>query len=90
MLKFGMEVLYKQTGSTNQLASLQELLWLDIKYFIWPYLSHFKSDFDSVKRKIGITQFIQSKYLPGYSQANIPEMPWLAMICLVISQQFQV
>ena len=48
----------------------------------WSYLSHFKSDFDSVKSKIGIL----NSYNP---LASRQEMLWVALICLAISQNFK-
>ena len=52
-LIFGMEALFNPTSISGYVASLQELLWLAIILLLWSYLSHFESDCNDVKSKVG-------------------------------------
>ena len=58
--------------------------------FFWSYLSHFILDFDGVKCKVGLLNPCNlSNYLAS-PPASLPEIPWLAIIFLVIYPQLQV
>ena len=67
-LKFGMEALCNQTWSTRQPpAGLPEMPWLAMIILFWSYLSHFKTDFDCVKSKVGLFNiYNQSSYLANH------------------------
>ena len=56
----------------------------------WSYLSHFILNFDGVKSKVGLLNPCRLSSCLASPPASPPEMPWLAIIFLVISQPLQV
>ena len=61
-----MEALLNQTKSTT--ASIPEMQWLAMIFLFWLYLSHFKTDFDGAKSKVGLLNWYnQSIYLASPS-----------------------
>ena len=59
--------MFRRTPCSEPPASLPEMLWLAMIFLLWAYVTHFKTDFDEVKNKVGLLNwFNQSTYLAGH------------------------